>query len=124
MVENQIIQLPNPKRDIAMFANLKLRNRMLLGSAVPLALFVGLVAPGFSSASKGGESYRSTKSSMATREGVDPIAFYLAYMVGDRRGYILNRDEYYLKHDREDLVKFNKWAESQGKKIENPARKR
>jgi len=61
---------------------------------------------------------------MATREGVDPIAFYLAYMVGDRRGYILNRDEYYLKHDREDLVKFNKWVESQGKKIENPARKR
>jgi hypothetical protein len=56
MVENQIIQLPNPKRDIAMFANLKLRNRMLLGSAVPIALFVGLVAPVFSSASKGGES--------------------------------------------------------------------
>jgi hypothetical protein len=38
MVENQIIQLLNPKGDIAMFANLKLRNRMLLGAAVPLAL--------------------------------------------------------------------------------------
>ena len=61
---------------------------------------------------------------MATREGVDSIAFYLAYMVGDRRGYILNRDEYYLKHDLEDLLKFNKWAKSLGKKIENPARKR
>ena len=38
MVENQIIQLPSPKGDLAMFANLKLRNRMLLGYAVPLAL--------------------------------------------------------------------------------------
>lgn len=57
MVENQIIQLPNPKGSLAMFANLKLRNRMLLGSVVPIALFVGLVAPVFSSASKGGESY-------------------------------------------------------------------
>jgi len=47
---------------------------------------------------------------MATREAADPMAFYLAYMVGDRRGYILKRDEYYLKHDREDLLQFNKWA--------------
>lgn len=44
-------------------------------------------------------------------------------MVGDRRGYILNRDEYYLKDDREDLLKFNKWAESLGKTIENPSHK-
>jgi hypothetical protein len=44
-------------------------------------------------------------------------------MVGDRRGYILNKDEYYLKHDREDLLKFNKWAESLGKTIENPSQK-
>ena len=57
MVENQIIQLAKPKGYLAMFANLKLRNRMLLGYAVPIALFVGLVAPVFSSASKGGESY-------------------------------------------------------------------
>jgi len=35
------------------------------------------------------------------------MAFYLAYMVEDRRGYILNRDEYYLKDDPEDLLKFN-----------------
>ena len=57
MIENQIIQLPNRKGDLALFANLKLRNRMLLAYAVPIALFVGLVAPVFSSASKGGESY-------------------------------------------------------------------
>ncbi|MBD1827550.1 hypothetical protein NDI47_19390 [Microcoleus vaginatus GB1-A2] len=38
MVDNQIIQLPNPKGYLAMFANLKLRNRMLLGYTVPLAL--------------------------------------------------------------------------------------
>jgi len=44
---------------------------------------------------------------MATREWLDPMAFYLAYMVGDRRGYILNRDEYYLKDALEDLLKFN-----------------
>jgi len=44
-------------------------------------------------------------------------------MVGDRRGYILNRDEYYLKDDREDLLKFNKWAESLGKTIENSSQK-
>jgi len=55
---------------------------------------------------------------MATREGVDPMAFYQAYMIGDRSGYILNRDEYYLKDDREDLLKFNKWAEYLGKTIE------
>jgi hypothetical protein len=51
------------------------------------------------------------------------MAFYLAYMVGDRRRYIWNRDEYYLKDDREDLLKFNKWAESLGKTIENPSQK-
>ena len=51
------------------------------------------------------------------------MAFYLAYMVGDRRRYIWNRDEYYLKDDREDLLKFNKWAESLGKTIENPSPK-
>jgi CHASE3 domain sensor protein len=51
------------------------------------------------------------------------MAFYLAYMVGDRRGYILNRDEYYLKDEQEDLVKFNKWAESLGKTIGNPSQK-
>jgi hypothetical protein len=45
---------------------------------------------------------------MATREGVDPLAFYLAYMVGDRRGYILNRDGYYLKEDLQELLKINK----------------
>ncbi len=44
-------------------------------------------------------------------------------MVGDRRGYILNRDEYYLKDDREDLLKFNKWAESLDKTIENLSQK-
>jgi hypothetical protein len=44
-------------------------------------------------------------------------------MVGDRRGYILNRDEYYLKDDREDLLKINKWAESLGKTIENSIQK-
>ncbi|MGB7895808.1 MAG: hypothetical protein WCF82_28445 [Microcoleus sp.] len=38
MVENEIIQLPNPTGDIAMFANLKLRNRRRLGYAVPIAL--------------------------------------------------------------------------------------
>jgi len=62
-----------------MFANLKLRNRMLLGYAVPIALFVGLVAPVFSSACKGGESYRSTKISMATREGVDRLFTWLTW---------------------------------------------
>ncbi len=51
------------------------------------------------------------------------MAFYQAYMVGDRRGYIWNRDEYYLKSDREDLLKFNKWAESLGKAIENSSQK-
>jgi hypothetical protein len=60
---------------------------------------------------------------MATREGVDPMAFYQAYMVGDRRGYILNRYEYYLKDAREDLLKSNKWAESLGKMIENSSQK-
>jgi CHASE3 domain sensor protein len=60
---------------------------------------------------------------MATREAAAPMAFYLAYMVGDRRGYILNRDEYYLKDDREDLLKFNKWAQSLGKTIKNPSQK-
>jgi hypothetical protein len=44
---------------------------------------------------------------MATLEAADPMAFYQTYMVGDRRGYILNRDEYYLKDDPEDLLKFN-----------------
>jgi len=60
---------------------------------------------------------------MATRESADPMAFYLAYRREDRRGYILNKDEYYLKDDREDLLKFNKWAESLGKTIENPSQK-
>jgi hypothetical protein len=119
MVEHHIIQLPHPKGDIAILANLKLRNRMLLGYAVPIALFVGLVAPVFSSASKGGESYRQTKISMTTQEGMDRMAFYLAHMAGDRRGYILNRDEYYLKDAREDLLNFNKLAESVGKTILN-----
>jgi len=35
----------------------------------------------------------------------------------------LNSDEYYLKDDREELLKFNKWAESLGKTIENPSQK-
>jgi len=35
----------------------------------------------------------------------------------------LNSDEYYLKDDREDLLKFNKWAESLGKTIENSCQK-
>jgi len=51
------------------------------------------------------------------------MAFYQAYIVGDRRGYILKRDEYYLKDDREDLLKFNKWAESLGKTIETSSQK-
>ncbi|MEG5096779.1 hypothetical protein QUB31_31420 [Microcoleus sp. B13-B4] len=38
MVENEIIPLPNPTGDIAMFANLKLRNGMRLGYALPIAL--------------------------------------------------------------------------------------
>jgi len=35
----------------------------------------------------------------------------------------LNRDEYYLKDDLENLLKLNKWAESLGKTIENPSQK-
>ena len=54
---------------------------------------------------------------------MDSLAFYQAYIVGDRRGYILNRDEYYLKDELEDLLKFNRWAESLGKTIENPSQK-
>ncbi len=54
---------------------------------------------------------------------MDPMAFYGAYMGADRRGYILKRDEYYLKDDREDLLKFNKWAESLGKTIETSSQK-
>jgi hypothetical protein len=45
-------------------------------------------------------------------------------MVGDRRGYILNRDEYYLNDDLEDLLKLDKWAESLGKTIENSSQKK
>jgi hypothetical protein len=60
---------------------------------------------------------------MATREAAEPMDFYLAYMVEDRRGYILNRHEYYLKDDLKDLLKFNKWAESLGKTIENSSQK-
>jgi hypothetical protein len=51
------------------------------------------------------------------------MAFYLAYLVGDRSGYILNWHEYYLKDAREDLPKFNKWAESVGNTSENPSHK-
>jgi hypothetical protein len=40
MVDNQIIPLPNPKGDIVMFANLNLRNRMLVGYGVPIDLKV------------------------------------------------------------------------------------
>jgi CHASE3 domain sensor protein len=99
MVENQIIQLPNPKGDFPIFAHLKLSNWMLLGYAVSITLFVGLVAPVFSNGSKKRESYRQTKISPTNREGVNRMAFYLAQILGDRRGYILNRDEYYLKED-------------------------
>jgi CHASE3 domain sensor protein len=60
---------------------------------------------------------------MATPEAAHPMDFYLAYTVEDRRGYILTRDEYYLKDDREDLLKFNKSVESLGKTIENPSHK-
>ncbi|MEG4440377.1 hypothetical protein QUB47_16070 [Microcoleus sp. AT9_B5] len=38
MLENEIMELPNPTGDIAMFANLKLRKQRLLGSALPIAL--------------------------------------------------------------------------------------
>ncbi|MEG4504526.1 hypothetical protein QUA81_10025 [Microcoleus sp. F6_B4] len=38
MVENEIMQLPNPTGYLPMFANLKLRKQRLLGSAVPIAL--------------------------------------------------------------------------------------
>ena len=51
------------------------------------------------------------------------MAFYQAYMVGDRRGYIVNRYEYYLKDARKDLLKSNKWAENLGKMIENFSQK-
>ncbi|WP_332961230.1 hypothetical protein [Microcoleus sp. AR_TQ3_B6] len=44
---------------------------------------------------------------MATRERVEPMAFYLVYMVGDKRGYIFNGDEYYLNDAPPDLLKFN-----------------
>ena len=106
-----------------MFTNLKLRNRMLLGYAVPISLFLGLVIPVFSSASKVGESYRQTKISITTIEGVDRMGFYLAQMVGDTRGYILNRDEYFLKDYQNNLLKFQKLAKSLGNTIENPSQK-
>ncbi|WP_445249231.1 methyl-accepting chemotaxis protein [Microcoleus sp. OTE_8_concoct_300] len=123
MVENQIIQLPNPKGDIAMFANLKLRNRMLLGYAVPIALFVGLVAPVFSSASKVAESYRQTKISLTAIEGTDYMSFYLAKMVGETRGYLLIKDGDFLNAYQKDLQAFQEVAELVGRTIENPIQK-
>ncbi|HCV30183.1 MAG TPA: chemotaxis protein, partial [Microcoleaceae bacterium UBA9251] len=51
------------------------------------------------------------------------MGFYLAQMVGDTRGYILNRDEYFLKDYQKNLLKFQKLAESVGNKIENPSQK-
>ncbi|WP_333235852.1 CHASE3 domain-containing protein [Microcoleus sp. AT13-A5] len=96
---------------------------MLLGYAVPISLFVGLVIPVFSSASKVGESYRQTTISITAIEGTDRMGFYLAQMVGDTRGYILNRDEDYLKDYQNNVLKFHKLAESLGNTIENPSQK-
>ncbi|WP_333210918.1 methyl-accepting chemotaxis protein [Microcoleus sp. S36b_A4] len=106
-----------------MFVNLKLRNQMLLGYAVPIALFVGLVAPVFSSASKIAESYKQTKSSLIAIEGTDSMSFYMAKMVGDTRGYILIKDGDYLNAYQKNLQTFKETAASLGKTIENPRQK-
>ncbi|MEG4633817.1 CHASE3 domain-containing protein, partial [Microcoleus sp. AR_TQ3_B6] len=106
-----------------MFANLKLRNRMLLGYAVPIALFVGFVAPVFSSASKIAESYKQTKISLIAIEGTDYMGFYFAKMVGDTRGYILIEDGDFLNAYQKDLQTFEEIAASLGKTIENPSQK-
>jgi len=106
-----------------MFANLKLRNRMLLGYAVPIVLFLGLVIPVFSSASQIAESYRQTTISITAIEGVTAMNFSISRMVGDTRGYILSRDEDYLKAYQTDLQTFQEVAESVGKTIENPSQK-
>ena len=106
-----------------MFANLKLRNRMLLGYAVPIVLFLGLVIPVFSSASQIAESYRQTTISITAIEGVTAMNFSISRMVGDTRGYILSRDEDYLKAYQTDLQTFQEVAESVGNTIENPIQK-
>ncbi|MEG4082835.1 methyl-accepting chemotaxis protein [Microcoleus sp. POL10_C6] len=106
-----------------MFVNLKLRNQMLLGYAVPIALFVGLVAPVFSSASKIAESYKQTKSSLIAIEGTDYMSFYMAQMVADTRGYLLIKDGDYLNAYQKTLQTFEETAASLGKTIENPSQK-
>jgi methyl-accepting chemotaxis protein len=106
-----------------MFANLKLRNRMFLGYVVPIVLFLGLVIPVFSSASQIAESYRQTTISITTIEGVTAMNSSISQMVGDTRGYILSRDEDYLKAYQTDLQTFQEVAESVGKTIDNPSQK-
>ncbi len=106
-----------------MFASLKLKNRILLGYTIPLALFIGLVVPILSTARQVTETSRQTKISMTAIKGSDDMNISLSHMGYYYRGYLLKQTDNELNKYQENLENFRRASQQVGDVIENPEQK-
>jgi methyl-accepting chemotaxis protein len=106
-----------------MFANLKLRNRMLLGYSIPLALFIFLVIPVLTTARQVAETARQNKISMAAIKGGDEMNTSLSQMGYDERGYLIDQNQKHLIDYQQDLDNFKAAAKNVGDVVNNSEQK-
>jgi methyl-accepting chemotaxis protein len=85
-----------------MFANLKLRNRILLGYSVPIVLMMGLGGTAYLSASKVQATLKDIDNSQQAIVRTDDMTIGLLSLASAVRGYLLNHNEQLLTNYASD----------------------
>jgi methyl-accepting chemotaxis protein len=106
-----------------MFKNMKLRYRILLGYVIPLALFIGVAIMVFYDAnvvSQNSALVQRTSDIIASERAAELAA---SSFVRAFRGYLLNRDNQYLKIVEDDEKEFTDSIETLKKLVEDPGQR-
>ena len=94
-----------------MFLKLKLKNRLLLGYAAPVAMFIGLAAIVYSTTNELIFAFQEVKRVQNAIIFIDRMAVSGMGLVQATRGYIIKPDEIFLQEYQTELKRFRDSAE-------------
>ncbi|HCF30349.1 MAG TPA: chemotaxis protein, partial [Cyanobacteria bacterium UBA11049] len=106
-----------------MFANLKLRNRILIGYSVPIVLLLGLSGLAYSNASQVSNSIADSKRSQTVVSNIDDLVIAASKMERGTRGYLITKDDEFRKTYEEALEDFHQASENLSLVTKNPEQK-
>lgn len=91
-----LILLANICKSLSMLTNLKLKNRMLLGYAIPVVVYLGFAALVYSSINKVNETFSEVKRVEAVTRAVSDMGLSAESIIRSARGYLLNKNSKFL----------------------------